>query len=152
MDSTLPFFYLINLEWSTNKSKEKSAVGISGLTVRMELRSPKCSNIWGSEEKIEGYWKKKDDPTSFRRHAAFPSRQHLQAPCSPVVCPCRNVLGKVAANPFGSTVYLLPHYGSHSNSMDAAGLYLLHRSGWWISSLFRLVGDLFSAYIYLRFS
>jgi hypothetical protein len=45
MDSTLPFFYLINLEWSTNKSKEKSAVGISGLTVRMELRSPKCSNI-----------------------------------------------------------------------------------------------------------
>jgi len=62
------------------------------------------------------------------------------------------VLGKVAANPFGLTVYLLPHYGSHSNPMGTAGLYLLRRSGWWISSLFRLVGALFSAHIYLRFS
>jgi hypothetical protein len=62
------------------------------------------------------------------------------------------VLGKVATNPFGLTVYLLSHYASHSNSMDTAGLYLLRRSGWWISFLFRLVGALFSAHIYLRFS
>ena len=118
----------------------------------MELRSYKRGNIWGSEEKIGGYWKMKDDPTSFRRHVAFPSRQLLQVPGSPVVCPCRNVLGRVAANPFGLTVYLLPQYGSHSNSMGTAGLYLLRRSGWWISSLFRLVGVLFSAHVYLRFS
>jgi hypothetical protein len=35
----------------------------------------------------------------------------------------------VAANPFGLTVYLLPHYDSHSSPMGAAGLYPLCRSG-----------------------
>jgi hypothetical protein len=48
-----------------------------------------------------GVSKKEDSPTSFRRHVAFPSRQLLQVPGSPVVCPCRNVLGRVAANPKG---------------------------------------------------
>jgi hypothetical protein len=60
------------------------------------------------------YRKKKDNPTSFRRHVAFPSRQFLQVPGSLVVCPCRNVLGRVAVNLFGLTVCLLSHYGSHS--------------------------------------
>jgi hypothetical protein len=55
----------------------------------------------------------KDNPTSFRRHVAFPSRQFLQVPGSLVVCPCRNVLGRVAANLSDLTVYLLLHYGSH---------------------------------------
>ena len=98
-----------------------------------------------------GVSKKEDNPTSFRRHVAFPSRQLLQVPGSPVVCPCRNVLGRVAANPKGLTVYLLSHYSSHSSPMSAVGLYLLRRSGWWISSLFRLIGNLFSAHVYLRF-
>jgi hypothetical protein len=34
--------------------------------------------------------------------------------------------------------------------MGPAGLYLLRRPEWWISSLFRLVGELYSANIYLR--
>ena len=34
--------------------------------------------------------------------------------------------------------------------MGTTGLYLLRRSGWWISLLFRLVGHLFSANFYLR--
>ena len=54
---------------------------------------------WEQGEK--GYGKKERDPTSFRRHVAFPSRQLLQVPGSPVVCPCRNVLGRVATNPRG---------------------------------------------------
>jgi hypothetical protein len=60
------------------------------------------------------YRKKKDNPASFRRHVAFPSRQFLQVPGSLVVCPCRNVLGRVAVNLFGLTACLLSHYGSHS--------------------------------------
>ena len=56
----------------------------------------------------------KDNPTSIRRHVAFPSRQFLQVPDSLVVCPCRNVLGRVAVNLFRLTACLLPHYGSHS--------------------------------------
>jgi hypothetical protein len=35
----------------------------------------------------------------------------------------------VAANPFELTVYLLPHYDSHSSPMGTAGLYPLCRSG-----------------------
>jgi hypothetical protein len=34
--------------------------------------------------------------------------------------------------------------------MGPAGLYLLRRPEWWISPLFRLVGELYSANIYLR--
>jgi hypothetical protein len=57
-------------------------------------------------------YQEKDNPTSIRRHVAFPSRQLSQVPGSLVVCPCRNVLGRVAANPFGLTVYLLQHYAA----------------------------------------
>ena len=46
----------------------------------------------------DGRTKNKDNPTSIRRHVAFPSRQFLQVPNSLVVCPCRNELGRVAAN------------------------------------------------------
>ena len=69
----------------------------------------------GTQYRGVRYRKKKDNPTSFRRHVAFPSRQFLQVPGSLVVCPCRNVLGRVGVNPFGLTVYLLPHYVSHSS-------------------------------------
>jgi hypothetical protein len=41
----------------------------------------------------KGNERNEDNPTSFRRHAAFPSKQFLQVPDSLVVCPCRNVLG-----------------------------------------------------------
>jgi len=42
--------------------------------------------------------KQKDNPTSIRRHVAFPSRQALQVPNYLVVCPCRNEWGRVAVN------------------------------------------------------
>ena len=90
------------------------------------------------------------DPTSFRRHVASPSRPFLQVPGSFVVCPCRITLG-LAAEPFGSTVTCFSYHDSHSSPMGTAGLYPLHRSGWWISPLFRLVGALFSANLYLDF-
>jgi hypothetical protein len=67
----------------------------------------------GGAKEISLSKKNKDNPTSFRRHVAFPSRQFLQVPGSLVVCPCSNVLGRVAVNPFGLTVYLLSHYVSH---------------------------------------
>jgi hypothetical protein len=68
----------------------------------------------GTQYRGVRYRKKKDNPTSFRRHVAFPSRQFLQVPGSLVVCPCRNVLGRLAVNLFRLTVCLLPHYDSHS--------------------------------------
>ena len=46
----------------------------------------------------DGRTKNKDNPTSIRRHVAFPSKQFLQVPNSLVVCPYRNELGRVAAN------------------------------------------------------
>jgi len=67
----------------------------------------------GGAKDIDLSKKNKDNPTSFRRHVAFPSRPFLQVPGSLVVCPCCNVLGRVAVDPFGLTVYLLSHYVSH---------------------------------------
>jgi hypothetical protein len=56
-----------------------------------------------------------DGSALFRRHVAFPSRQFLQVPDGLVVCPCRNVLERVVVNPFGLTMYLLPHCVSHAS-------------------------------------
>ena len=67
---------------------------------------------WRSETDIS---KVKDNPTNFRRHVAFPSRRFLQVPDSLVVCPYRNVLERVVVNPFGLTMYLLPHCVSHAS-------------------------------------
>jgi hypothetical protein len=63
----------------------------------------------------EEHQKKKENRPAFEGMWLSLQDRFLQVPSSLVVCPCRNVLGRVAVNPKGLTVYLLPHYVSHSS-------------------------------------
>jgi hypothetical protein len=59
--------------------------------------------------------KEKDNPTNFRRHVAFPFKTVFAGSRQPCGLPLSQRVRRVVVNPFGLTMYLLPHCVSHAS-------------------------------------
>lgn len=108
-----------------------------------------CYNRARASTKGGGHIERRE-PDQLSKACGFPFKTVFAGSRQPCGLPLPHCV-RSGGQSFRVDRYLFSHYGSHSSPAGPAGLYLLRSSGWWISPLFRLVGALLSANLYLRF-